>query len=1288
MGKIKKILENELVGGTQSTDVYPVTSIKAVYDEQNERLDNILKRSNIVNISNNYNEDHILETLTLKEAILKVPSYDRVLGFYGRFLSEEGWNFIAFNGDSLSKWGDTLYWEVLPLYVDKNINSLSAALQFKDNVKMGEYYSPSGTAEKDSSNMYRRFPIIPCSSSVTLHSLPCEFGSFRTYNKNMEYINGGDVSLSEKSKNGTVVYTFESDVKYIGLYWRKSTDDYSNTYLDTSNGSIYSIHTDIDHIDERVSKEEKYTKIQETFIKDEVKLNNYWSIGEDVIYNAYYDLLGNFVQGAEGSIYRCLPVLNNKDPFYININGKYGTVRFQNAEGSIISSVNFSRYTPDMSPVRIVPPAGCVKCLIYWQSNGDDYSSSYIYNDSYIIQHKADFVPSDNVYMKDSCIKGCINDAGGIVDHSLYHTTDFIPVKAGKPISISPRVRKSLMFTDSKNPINSTYTEGMEMPTFIPKQDGFIRVSLYNIDRDNELIQIMHTDSIKGYTPPGIKIPNLYTDTRQIKEITQRVDNLDYSLGSLSNYVIYDSYYDTSGVPREDANKNYRRLPLIDVRGKSNLTYSINGKYVGVRCFDRNSAFIGNAKKDASPAILLEGTVYVGLYWQNNGDDYSNDYINISSNVIERLDNIEKVSNSNSVTISISNSDKIVIIGDSYTESHYTVKNKAYINKLSLFSDYEFVNWGVSGDIYIGRLNAIRQGNNRYNTLSFKDIAPKYAMMCCYTNDTKYMGVDDYIKCLDNICTVLQGLGVEPIICTEYHTDNNSESNTSVKTALLNYAVEHNYLFFDIATYCDILRPNAYNSHYASFWGGSHAGTRTNAIESDPYEMYLKGLERPEKSIKLFRLRGKDYSDLGNLLFRTNIERAEKFQEINVGHTYITDASLVDNCTSAKQTVQTDEYQNIQKGVEVNFGNVCLASVTLPYLTKNISKVGMKVRNSGKINKVYVLNRLIQPYNSYTKYTRFDYTGITKKPSVGDTYTCSNDGNTQVFTVQRVVEGVGDAGSLGSIFCTPSDSSTNSRGTLTKVTGNGDSSIPYSYRSIGYDTSNIMEDTAGHWEEIKLSGDEYVVTSPNTSIDLDKVHLLLIGTNIGISDIDITCYGSGTKLYNRKQVSLNYNRNNPNKELLPSSTFAPVGTQDSNWNNVTTSDIYEHTKGTDSYPTGCSSIVKVSDKVSLKCSVSKSSLKEYANTAYLEIWCRYFPPIYSDGSGTQITESSYDYNNLYIKVGKKSKYIATINELVNTYWKIVRVPIVIDDNTEDINIEVSSNSNGIEVAYMSLKYSD
>ena len=42
MGKIKKLKDVELVGGTEQSDVYPITSTKAIYDENNKRLDSIL----------------------------------------------------------------------------------------------------------------------------------------------------------------------------------------------------------------------------------------------------------------------------------------------------------------------------------------------------------------------------------------------------------------------------------------------------------------------------------------------------------------------------------------------------------------------------------------------------------------------------------------------------------------------------------------------------------------------------------------------------------------------------------------------------------------------------------------------------------------------------------------------------------------------------------------------------------------------------------------------------------------------------------------------------------------------------------------------------------------------------------------------------------------------------------------------------------------------------------------------------------------------------------------------
>lgn len=126
MGKIKKILENELIGGIQDADIYPVTSIKAVYDESNERLDNIIKRRGIVNISTSYNSEHIAEVLTLKQAIAKVPSNDRVLGFQGKFLSEDGWNTYIFNSDSISDWNDVSKWYKDVNNVELNKNFLSS----------------------------------------------------------------------------------------------------------------------------------------------------------------------------------------------------------------------------------------------------------------------------------------------------------------------------------------------------------------------------------------------------------------------------------------------------------------------------------------------------------------------------------------------------------------------------------------------------------------------------------------------------------------------------------------------------------------------------------------------------------------------------------------------------------------------------------------------------------------------------------------------------------------------------------------------------------------------------------------------------------------------------------------------------------------------------------------------------------------------------------------------------------------------------------------------------------
>ena len=58
MARIKKILENNLVGGNSNTEVYPVTSTKAIYNPEGTQLDEILNSLNetLASYGRNINE--------------------------------------------------------------------------------------------------------------------------------------------------------------------------------------------------------------------------------------------------------------------------------------------------------------------------------------------------------------------------------------------------------------------------------------------------------------------------------------------------------------------------------------------------------------------------------------------------------------------------------------------------------------------------------------------------------------------------------------------------------------------------------------------------------------------------------------------------------------------------------------------------------------------------------------------------------------------------------------------------------------------------------------------------------------------------------------------------------------------------------------------------------------------------------------------------------------------------------------------------------------------------------
>lgn len=156
MGKIKKILENELAGGTQTTDVYPVTSTKAVYDENNKRLDEILSASTeaINGVTNKVTElegkNNKLESDlgNLPEAIINEESFEKIFNTSnytsGRLYSGETNNYYA--------------------YSDEIKNSNSVVYFDSDKYAIGIYYFDGAKREK---GWYTASPVVLSEVGVT-----------------------------------------------------------------------------------------------------------------------------------------------------------------------------------------------------------------------------------------------------------------------------------------------------------------------------------------------------------------------------------------------------------------------------------------------------------------------------------------------------------------------------------------------------------------------------------------------------------------------------------------------------------------------------------------------------------------------------------------------------------------------------------------------------------------------------------------------------------------------------------------------------------------------------------------------------------------------------------------------------------------------------------------------------------------------------------------------------------------------------------------------------------------
>ncbi len=212
MGVVRKIKNNELVGGTTTEDVYPITSNKAVFDSDNTSLEVLLYRNMPINITSSYTTG-IIRPISLRQAITSVPSDKRKTGFIGIYLDSNSgnWEIIKYNGSntSIENWTSPDNWSKL-LSKDDIVDSEGSSTTKVMSQKAVTDFVKAQEARKIVYNL-TVFDGLSVGNNVT-----SAFTPIAGYDgEGMLFPSAGDLlqSVSTDTADGLIVYSRESSLR-------------------------------------------------------------------------------------------------------------------------------------------------------------------------------------------------------------------------------------------------------------------------------------------------------------------------------------------------------------------------------------------------------------------------------------------------------------------------------------------------------------------------------------------------------------------------------------------------------------------------------------------------------------------------------------------------------------------------------------------------------------------------------------------------------------------------------------------------------------------------------------------------------------------------------------------------------------------------------------------------------------------------------------------------------------------------------------------------------------------
>lgn len=612
---------------------------------------------------------------------------------------------------------------------------------------------------------------------------------------------------------------------------------------------------------------------------------------------------------------------------------------------------------------------------------------------------------------------------------------------------------------------------------------------------------------------------------------------------------------------------------------------------------------------------------------------------------IEALDNrVTALENISIVEkINIANAGKIGFFSNSFLNG-YCMKGKHALDNLSMFSDYLFYNFGHSGDDALECLARINRNETWLGVVPVQNWGLTYGVIAMQDNDGALFAAstDTYFENFKKLAEAIEAMGATPILGTEHDYNKNYYG-------LSRLANERGYMFMKWGRIATAL----FRSIFPPFWYNGHPATRTHWMWTYGMKQYLDTLPRPDRGIKLFRVRPAiDTSDKQNMVFTDNISRAERYIEIENGAAVLTTATekYFDRLNAGgAYSSAYNEYQYLQnKSQSVAFGNFALIECIVPFDRNSINMLKMKLEATG-VTKAYVKRNLslANPLPD-KRYIAFGVTAGESLLTPGSTFDITGGvfSNTLLgtYTVEDVVNGI--------VVTTTLSTGKTTSGTDNPTTNVSGVTLKGSY---DYPTADYMQrfrQPLGEWDEIQLNGDGETDLSEylQYAMDFDKMAILLEGTNITIADISFEASGTRKK----RNPGIPFIARKYGTSLL-TDTLLDDGTA---WDNIASVPKYTPVlnplnSSPEALPNGVTTVRELSegDQVTqtIKTDVLNTSPYRYSKMQ-IRVVARYFP-LYVDTDAkfeqSAIKQGSYDCAKMAVSIGGT---VVCATAEVGTYW--------------------------------------